>query len=988
MTASGTNVSTSREQLGSDWGILARQFDANHPTIGFTTDSVGGRLLSTTFTHIHNHNPCCAPSSYTVQMEFKNANGTWSDFGSSFVANGASSGSTQTVLSAAEIILEPNTNYALRWTTTNNGSNFTSVTSSDFFAIANLSIGFKKNQSISITQATNTPAGGTLDIAASVTSGLSLTWNSTTTGVCTVSGTASGATATLLTAGVCTLTAAQAGDAVWSAATTETMSFTVLPAATTTTTTTTTTIAAPATTTTPTATTTSTLPESTTTSSAAEPIVTTTQNIGSAIPTTLAIPTVKAGFPQSSSSSNRTRTPPMSTTTTTSAVLPLVQSSIPAATTTRPALTTSTSVSAATPGSGGTGEVSVIPPRPNVLSATADVGRFFTLEITSSAATPRITSGRAVGRATGLRPGASVTVTLHSDPVLLGTVNADANGVASFDFGLPPTVDEGAHVVIVDSVTDSNEVISAVAAFDVTRGGLIENIVPTAELVAVSVDQNMVDRSVASSLPIYDSSRHVARTVALISSAVVVASAVASKTGTSGTAGGTGGSLPTTPNGRSSPMGRRLARRRDREDEEVSVNEADDAQMGDHADERDESSEGSMSSTDVNLLDDLESELEGRGDQGVTWRLPGHALPDRIVRALARTFAPRSKIAMRVVQDGQWFRSVFGVLDVGLWIAGAVLGVIAAFNTGGMVLVPGTVILVAIVCLSFLDALAGLCVWVSFAVAAVVTGHVTSVLDVRTLVGLGIVFWALPSVASAIRPMRRLPNESRFFGFDRLGDYAISPLFVSYASASMLLSLNGLAGLETVTTRTATVVQGFVFGGMLIRLVAEDIARVHFPARLETTRVEQVVEITTMARCLTVVISSALYLMCAAPFFGLGWRTWTVLTITIAVPILQIVQDSLPNLPAVHKWFPRGILRSVAMIFVAAWLGRTVLALATSPQHAQSLSVLLFIPALVVGIVDVFARDGHEWPASLFTKFSGALLWIVSALALMGILTP
>ncbi|MFM9085251.1 MAG: LamG-like jellyroll fold domain-containing protein, partial [Acidimicrobiia bacterium] len=82
----------------------------------------------------------------------------------------------------------------------------------------------KASQTITFTgPSAQTYGVGTVALSATSDSGLTVAFSSSTTGVCTVSG----STATVLAAGTCTLVASQAGDAYYLAATSVTRSFTV-----------------------------------------------------------------------------------------------------------------------------------------------------------------------------------------------------------------------------------------------------------------------------------------------------------------------------------------------------------------------------------------------------------------------------------------------------------------------------------------------------------------------------------------------------------------------------------------------------------------------------------------------------------------------------------------------------------------------------------------------------------------------------------------
>ncbi len=82
----------------------------------------------------------------------------------------------------------------------------------------------RKHQTIAFTGPPSTPlSAGSVSLSAAASSGLAVTFTSTTTGVCTVSGT----TATLVSAGTCTIKASQAGNDQYAAAASVTQSFTV-----------------------------------------------------------------------------------------------------------------------------------------------------------------------------------------------------------------------------------------------------------------------------------------------------------------------------------------------------------------------------------------------------------------------------------------------------------------------------------------------------------------------------------------------------------------------------------------------------------------------------------------------------------------------------------------------------------------------------------------------------------------------------------------
>ena len=84
------------------------------------------------------------------------------------------------------------------------------------------------------------------------------------------------------------------------------------------------------------------------------------------------------------------------------------------------------------------------------------------------------------GFAPDFRPDTEATVTVFSDPVVLGTVTVDASGDAQFSFTLPNTVTAGAHTVEVRGVGADGDVRVADASFTVVASAATANPAPIA----------------------------------------------------------------------------------------------------------------------------------------------------------------------------------------------------------------------------------------------------------------------------------------------------------------------------------------------------------------------------------------------------------------------------------------------------------------------------------------------------------------------------
>jgi hypothetical protein len=135
-----------------------------------------------------------------------------------------------------------------------------------------------------------------------------------------------------------------------------------------------------------------------------------------------------------------------------------------------------------------------------------------------------------------------------------------------------------------------------------------------------------------------------------------------------------------------------------------------------------------------------------------------------------------------------------------------------------------------------------------------------------------------------------------------------------------------------------------------------------------------------------VALAMALYVLTAGPYMGVGPRTWLVMGLMSLIPLAKTQRDRLPNLPSVHKWFPRGILRSVVLLYAMAHYGRWILDV--TGDDARRAVPLMLIPSIVVGSIDCFGRSGGTWPESRGKTFAGFVLWMVSFSVVAGWVTP
>ncbi|MEY2626675.1 MAG: hypothetical protein RJB08_434, partial [Actinomycetota bacterium] len=535
----------------------------------------------------------------------------------------------------------------------------------------------------------------------------------------------------------------------------------------------------------------------------------------------------------------------------------------------------------------------------------------------------QVAAGSAVeAKAEGLAPNTPVILELHSQVRVLGQQAAASDGSAAFDVQLPADVESGAHMLVLRGTSPDGSPIAAVAPFLVGDDGVVDKVLPVSVGTTVP-DQSKLARMTTAGATPYDPESDFSGVAALAAAAVVVMGIASGGSG--------GGSKRSSDDGGNS---------------DASSNEP---ERTDGPPDRDETSEGSLSSADAKYLDVVGTESESWGDRSILWRAPGWGIIRGFLGRLVRCFDDKSTLIVRLLQDGAWVRAAFGSLGILPWLIGIVLGVASAVDVDSMALPPTSGFVVAIVSLAFVDALAGALAWLAFSLIVIGSGNVSSWFDVRTLLGLGVLYACLPIIGAAIRPIVRNMDGSRDDLMQRVGDYVMMPVFLGYAAASVYGALNGLSGLEVVSPTATNLLRNVCFGVVVGRLLVEDASTRLFPRRRADAALKAERGTGAVVAHVNVLVLWAVFLLTAAPYFGLGWRTWLIVTLMSVVPLAKIHKGSLPNVAALHRWFPRGILRATILLFVGAYFGRWIHDVAGNPADARTLAPFLMLPGIVIG---------------------------------------
>jgi hypothetical protein len=399
--------------------------------------------------------------------------------------------------------------------------------------------------------------------------------------------------------------------------------------------------------------------------------------------------------------------------------------------------------------------------------------------------------------------------------------------------------------------------------------------------------------------------------------------------------------------------------------------------------DQDQESLQSVSSGALKLLKDE----PGWGDRSKTWHAPFTARTDAFFIALSHRFNPISPLLIRTTQDGNTFRAILGSVASLLAPIGLVLGVIAALNTQGQALPPAWTIVAAIMAVAIFDAFAGFIAGAVFFLAVLFTGHITNRPEFLTAIGVMVLFFAPALLASAFRPFRRLVRSQDDL-WERITDYALGTLLTFWVITKMVAAMNGLARLELPITEYGTELALLAAALLIVRVGLEDVAVEHYPMRLRALHVE-IKPPSHNQKIRSLVFKIFVFFIMAAPFVG-SLLNLVLGTILFAIP--QITSLSLEdNLPKKKLYLPKGVFKTVVMIFVMALASNMIEGAFSSPEAFLKWSfVVMALPGFILHYLDAITdAPKNDWKTSKngrwVYRIGGVIIFVLMVLVVKGV---
>jgi hypothetical protein len=399
--------------------------------------------------------------------------------------------------------------------------------------------------------------------------------------------------------------------------------------------------------------------------------------------------------------------------------------------------------------------------------------------------------------------------------------------------------------------------------------------------------------------------------------------------------------------------------------------------------EQDQESLQSVSSGALKLL----KNEPGKGDLSKSWDNRFTDETDFAFVSLAHRFNRFSPLLTRTVQDGNTIRAIIGSWAGLLMPIGLILGIVAAVNTGGQALPPAWGIVALIMAVAIYDAFAGFIAGTVFFVAALLTGNITNRPEFLTAIGVMVLFFAPALLASAFRPFRRLVRSQDDL-WERITDYALGTLLTFWVITKMVAAMNGLARLELPITEYGTELALLAAGLLLFRIWLEDIAVEHYPMRLRALHVE-IKKPSQTQKIRSLVFKIFVFFIMAAPFVG-SLLNLVLGTILFAIP--QITALSLEdNLPKKKLYLPKGVFKTVVMIFVMALAANMIEGAFSTPAAFLKWSfVVMALPGFILHYLDAITDAPEtDWKTTengrKLYRIGGVVIFVLMVLVVKGV---
>jgi len=379
------------------------------------------------------------------------------------------------------------------------------------------------------------------------------------------------------------------------------------------------------------------------------------------------------------------------------------------------------------------------------------------------------------------------------------------------------------------------------------------------------------------------------------------------------------------------------------------------------------------------------------GDVLPIWKLRALTWFDKPSFNATLRIAPISPLLSKLINDGAYIRAMIGSLALVISTISGFVGVTSALANEANVLPPATASLLIIAVIGVFDALAGFIGISLFMLTTFITCDFDSAADYRLLLGVFIVGFAPALITTGFREIRRVPENSASYIWERITDFVVAPFFGGWVTTAMIGTLPALAGSELAIAADATKF-GWTIAVMLgLRVALEEIAGRLFPKRLNLLHPDSIPESSNTQKVLVLFVRAAIFWFVAYAFVGGSWQLNVGTVLFILPNLIGIFSDKVPFAASVKGYLPSGL---PGLIFGLILSTLVVLALTNLLPNTDNLAkwALIVLPIIgtFIALLGIALRDGdsqkwHQKQGRHWIYRVGGILMLFAALRVTGL---
>ena len=392
---------------------------------------------------------------------------------------------------------------------------------------------------------------------------------------------------------------------------------------------------------------------------------------------------------------------------------------------------------------------------------------------------------------------------------------------------------------------------------------------------------------------------------------------------------------------------------------------------------------------DQTTFDGAEGGALGRGaDDGRNFRkgLISSIYLDHLRSVWTITSNRISPLFSRLISDSGYLQYSLGTLVLTFPVVGALLGAVAFQDIQGVggITTPSFVISTAIIALGTFDAGAGFIAAIVFGLCALTSHRFGNVYDVRTYLGLSVLWFAPSFVANATRAIRKSRLDSDWW--ERATDVVVGTLVTAWAMRCLVLGLDGFAHLKLPIGAHANQIGVGAGVCIAIRYLVEGYVNRKNHYYLAYLSPRKLNEHGSNYRLIGWFVKGSLFLFFGVSFLGLTWHLWVALSLVMLPQILKAVKDRFPNNTTLFQILPVGIPALVFMTLLGKFYSNYIHSLNLDAATAsRTIFVLSPIPGFIIGFLKFFGREAKPGDKRWYMRSNMTVLYRSAGVALLSI---